>query len=266
MSQLEWPTRKTGYWCSIFFSRRLPLMNWIPPLWNYFPLLGNSNRRYSPCWKLTYRPGIHEELKPYLRHFLQDFILQVFKGYVVKPPHFDSLTSELVVMGLAAFFRPFKIVSISALLIGDSNLSYIPDIHWGSLNELSSFLPDISFPSSPGAQSLEYLDELVSQMLDPVDVVPYCWLDFIGKLFYLGDLSLQGGDCGLFLPILGQFHCGTNGSSKCPVFPIHVIILSQNSNGASVWMRILSRSSTNTRDEASKSRAKPKKVDARSNT
>ena len=58
--------------------------------------------------------------------------------------------------------------------------------------------------------------EHASQLLDTVD-----------RRLYLGDLSLQVGECGFFCPHMGQFHSSLNGSPYCPVFPINFVVLAQ---------------------------------------
>ena len=58
--------------------------------------------------------------------------------------------------------------------------------------------------------------ERASQILDTFDI-----------RVYLGDMSLQVGECGFFCPPLGQFHSSMNGSPYCPVFPINFVVLDQ---------------------------------------
>ena len=59
--RLRWsvPRESQGTSGQTCFPRRLPLMNWIPPLWPSFTFPGSSNQRYSPCSTFIWIPGIH---------------------------------------------------------------------------------------------------------------------------------------------------------------------------------------------------------------
>ena len=58
-------------------------------------------------------------------------------------------------------------------------------------------------------------------------------MEFIrfGKGFYIIELHFQGGDCGFFCRIMGQFHCITYGPPDFPVLLLHVLVLYQPSMG-----------------------------------
>ena len=54
---------------------------------------------------------------------------------------------------------------------------------------------------------------------------------FLGKGVYLRDLSIHGGECGFFCPLLVQFHCVPDGYPYCTELTIHVFVLAHTYMG-----------------------------------